>query len=72
MSSKIQELAAVIGREEGFGPEVWQTTFTDKFAEAIIEQCLSIIDDESMKVSQHWTCKNGKHIYHQIADHFGD
>ena len=40
MSSKIQKLAAVIGREEGFGPEVWQTTFTDKFAEAIIAQLL--------------------------------
>ena len=36
MNERIQELAREAGLAEGWGPEVWQTTFSEKFAELIV------------------------------------
>ena len=43
MNKRIYELATQAAMSEGFGPEVWQTTFTDKFAQLIVVECMSIV-----------------------------
>ena len=40
MNERIRELAKQAAAVEGWGPEVWQTTFTEKFAELIVKECL--------------------------------
>lgn len=42
-----------------------------KFAELLIRECLDVISDESEKVSDEWRCKDGKHIWWKIKEHFG-
>jgi ATP-dependent Zn protease len=42
MNERIQELAKQAAHAEGWGPEVWQTTFTEKFAELIVRECCDI------------------------------
>jgi hypothetical protein len=39
MNQRIQELARQAAAIEGWGPEVWQTTFSEKFAELIVREC---------------------------------
>jgi hypothetical protein len=39
MNERIKELARQAAAVEGWGPEVWQTTFSEKFAELIVKQC---------------------------------
>ena len=43
----------------------------EKFAELIVRECMGIISDESEKVSDEWRCKDGKHIWWKIKEHFG-
>lgn len=40
MNERILELAQQAAAAEGWGPEVWQTTFSEKFAELIIGECI--------------------------------
>jgi len=42
-----------------------------KFAELLIREFLDVISDESEKVSDEWRCKDGKHIWWKIKEHFG-
>ena len=37
MNKRIFELAKQAAAVEGWGPEVWQTTFTEKFAELLVQ-----------------------------------
>lgn len=43
----------------------------ERFAELIVRECMDIISDESGKVSDEWRCKDGKHIWWKIKEHFG-
>lgn len=49
----------------------------EKFAQSIVQECLSVISDENTKLKNEWPfelewrCKDGKHIWFKIADHFG-
>lgn len=42
MNERIKNLARQAAAVEGWGPEVWQTTFTEKFAELIVRECADI------------------------------
>ena len=44
MNERIKELAKEAALAEGWGPGVWQTTFTEKFAELIVEECATVIE----------------------------
>jgi hypothetical protein len=39
MNERILKLAREAALAEGWGPGVWQTTFTEKFAELIVKEC---------------------------------
>lgn len=43
MNERIKELAREAALAEGWGPGVWQTTFTEKFAELIVRECLDVV-----------------------------
>ena len=43
----------------------------ETFAESIVYECLSVISEENTKLENEWRCKDGKHIWFKIADHFG-
>jgi hypothetical protein len=42
MNERIKELAREAALAEGWGPGVWQTTFTEKFAELIVKECMEV------------------------------
>jgi hypothetical protein len=44
MNERIQKLAREAALAESWGPGVWQTTFTEKFAELIVRECADIAD----------------------------
>ncbi len=74
MNERIRELAI---QAAGKGFETFATSDFDsqekiqKFAELIVRECMDIISDESEKVSDEWRCKDGKHIWWKIKEHFG-
>ena len=75
MNERIRELAdeaakfsAIMALPTG---EAGDTLFVEKFAEFIVRECMDIISDESEKVSDEWRCKDGKHIWWKIKEHFG-
>jgi hypothetical protein len=45
MNERIMKLAKEVAAIEGWGPEVWQTTFTEKFAELIVRECVEISEN---------------------------
>ena len=45
MNERILKLAREAALAEGWGPGVWQTTFTEKFAELIVRECNSKLDN---------------------------
>ena len=44
MNERIFKLAREAALAEGWGPGVWQTTFTEKFAELIVRECLTFVE----------------------------
>jgi nucleoside phosphorylase len=46
MNERILKLAQQAASVEGWGPEVWQTTYSEKFAELIVRECMDICEDE--------------------------
>jgi hypothetical protein len=44
MNERIFKLAREAALAEGWGPGVWQTTFTEKFAELIVQECANFVD----------------------------
>ena len=51
MNERIRELAKQVAKEEGWGVEVWQTTFTENFAKLIVKECANYAfsDDQDNK-----------------------
>ena len=70
MNERIRELAVETGWSEDirYAPRAKEI---EKFAELLIRECMDIISDESEKVSDEWRCKDGKHIWWKIKEHFG-
>jgi hypothetical protein len=48
MNERIQKLAREAALAEGWGPGVWQTTFTEKFAELILKETISVLQKRFM------------------------
>ena len=44
MNERIRELAKQVAKEEGWGVEVWQTTFTENFAKLIVRECAMLVE----------------------------
>jgi hypothetical protein len=68
MNERIQKLAREAALAEGWGPGVWQTTFTEKFAELIVRECMeqvfyTIEDQEQDNISGS--------VRDRIKEHFG-
>lgn len=61
----------VDGQDLGESIEADNWAAAEKFAELIVRECMGIISDESEKVSDEWRCKDGKHIWWKIKEHFG-
>lgn len=40
MNERIKELAEQAAKGEGWGMEVWQATYSEKFAELIVRECI--------------------------------
>jgi hypothetical protein len=49
MNERIQKLAREAALAEGWGPGVWQTTFTEKFAELIVNECVRVMYDNAIE-----------------------
>lgn len=80
MNERIDELAFAAGchRHKYWDPKhpdlegfIINQAALDKFAELIVRECMDIVSDESEKVSDEWRCKDGKHIWWKIKEHFG-
>jgi hypothetical protein len=65
MNERIEKLAREAALAEGWGPGVWQTTFTEKFAELIVRECANMLDEDSYMISE-----LGGYA-HDIRKHFG-
>ena len=51
MNERILKLAREAALAEGWGPGVWQTTFTEKFAELIVRECARIVNENDCEGS---------------------
>jgi hypothetical protein len=60
MNERIQKLAREAALAESWGPGVWQTTFTEKFAELIVKECARLADNSPQYI-------DGR----EILEHFG-
>jgi hypothetical protein len=68
MNERIQKLAREAALAEGWGPGVWQTTFTEKFAELIVKECIA----QCEKNAEHeWLGSGSKLSAFNIKEHFG-
>lgn len=75
MNERIKELALqaenyAAEQNDKFGVS-YKRTYNEKFAELLIRECMGIISNESEKISNEWRCKDGKHIWWKIKEHFG-
>jgi hypothetical protein len=48
VNERIQELARQAAAIEGWGPEVWQTTFSEKFAELLSQEAIKVVQKRYM------------------------
>jgi hypothetical protein len=64
MNERIQKLAREAALAESWGPGVWQTTFTEKFAELIVRECAQLVED-NMDPQNAWITPRF------IKEHFG-
>jgi hypothetical protein len=68
MNERIQKLAREAALAESWGPGVWQTTFTEKFAELIVRECAKFLDENS----GYDECNNSWHPEPEdLLQHFG-
>jgi hypothetical protein len=76
MNERIKELARQAAAVEGWGPEVWQTTFSEKFAELIIKESLGDLK-ERIALRYQGSDKDRdigygmEIVYYEIVDRFG-
>jgi hypothetical protein len=74
MNERIQKLAREAALAESWGPGVWQTTFTEKFAELIVRECVGVADDyvKDCLCDEHIKCNHPQSkIGIKIKEHFG-
>lgn len=71
MNQRIYELASQAGMAEGFGPEVWQTTFTDRFAELIVRECSVVARNTNLEDVEGGDSAVLREVAKQIQKHFG-
>jgi hypothetical protein len=71
MNERIQELARQAADIEGWGPEVWQTTFTEKFAELIVKECARIVPNTDLGDVDGGDSAVLRAASKQIREHFG-
>ena len=68
MNERIRQLARQAAAIEGWGPEVWQTTFSEKFAELIVRECVERI--QTVGVLEHMA-STGDMFADAVLEHFG-
>ena len=73
MNERIFKLAREAALAEGWGPGVWQTTFTEKFAELIVRECMKICKDHpSIIFKNEWDADVvSPDIVSRLESHFG-
>lgn len=75
MKERIKELAVESGMNlmsrRSDGLYVVSEDAFEKFASLLVKDTLDLIEKESEKVSEKWTCKDGVHIWWKIVEHFG-
>ena len=74
MNERIKELAEQAAKGEGWGMEVWQTTYSEKFAELIVRECADICKDTAEKQFNPLFSResDGADVcYRKIKEHFG-
>lgn len=74
MNDMIRKLAMQAAEKEGWGAEVWQTTFTEEFAKLLIRETVEIALKEANKQSLNGAfvaVGSAKTIAHNIKEHFG-
>ena len=69
MNERIFKLAREAALAEGWGPGVWQTTFTEKFAELIVRECMDICYRTDTEYEGHKV--KSTVIASKVAEHFG-
>jgi hypothetical protein len=65
MNERIQKLAREAALAEGWGPGVWQTTFTEKFAELIVKETMQI-------VARQLPSNQYLNVAHAVIEHYKD
>jgi hypothetical protein len=66
MNDRIYKLAKQAAAVEGWGPEVWQTTYSEKFAKLIVQECQFAI------VSRTDLPRHERKLYNNVLKkHFG-
>jgi hypothetical protein len=68
MNERVLELAKQAAAIEGWGPEVWQTTFSEKFAELIVRECIAKYDEWAEESSDQTSFRMARH---NVKKHFG-
>jgi hypothetical protein len=68
VNERIRQLARQAAAIEGWGPEVWQTTFSEKFAELIVRECVERI--QTVGVLEHMA-STGDMFADAVMEHFG-
>ena len=57
--------------KESFGEDPIYPGSVEKFAELIVNECVSLVADQNDKVDTNWECDDGVHIGWKILEHFG-
>jgi hypothetical protein len=65
MNERIQKLAREAALAESWGPGVWQTTFTEKFAELIVKETMQIVANQ-LPSNQYLN------VAHAVIEHYKD
>jgi hypothetical protein len=65
MNERIQKLAREAALAESWGPGVWQTTFTEKFAELIVKETMQVVANQ-LPSNQYLD------VAHAVIEHYKD
>ena len=71
MNERIRELAKQAGFQSYITTHEEDVAMFEKFAELIVRECMNVVSDEAYKVPEEWRCKDGRHIWWKIKEHFG-
>ena len=72
MNERIFKLAREAALAEGWGPGVWQTTFTEKFAELIVRECADNIAGNIDLINPESSYNYGlRRAMNSVKEHFG-